>query len=571
MRKKITQNQKIHLISVFIVIVCFAWAILPMLLLRENYVFTIHDGLDSYAGIVQMIHDHHLYFSTDQTLPIMNGLEGKYTFITYTLYDALNCLLGYLPGQILTRIIGTFIGFFSLKHLLNTLYKQRNMEPIQKDLLLLLSAAYAITPVAPNRMFAFASLPMVMELFLFLSKSKNKLSKWIWFALVIPVLSIFDAVLVFVLGFWVLFTVIVWIKEKKFNYNLGLAFVLMCISTLVVNINFLKVALVAEETSRGLLSQNLPPFNFENLKKYLLNGQYHSTALQSPILLPFLAIGTIYAIYCYKKRKDEFIKNQLLLLGIGWTFWFLSALFMTYGESGFRTGILLIDGFMWVRVIGIMRIVWYLMYAAVIFATFGKRQWHWIMYVAISLQLINVAINTTIYNDTLYSMVNAISDKKFSNKVNFREFFSTDLFDEIKEDINYNYEGVVAYGFHPSVLLYNDFCTIDGYFSVHPMKWQNEFREIIEPDLEINEEDREYYDTFGGRMYIFGPLDYSPTDDKDVEPTDCYISVDALKKYGGRYILSRAPIANADELGIMFVNDYDNQDSLYHIYLYKVE
>lgn len=79
------REQYAYLFTVFVVIVSFSWAVFPMLLLRENYCFTIHDGMDSYAGIVQMLHENGLYFHLNQALPIMNGLDGKYTFLSYTL------------------------------------------------------------------------------------------------------------------------------------------------------------------------------------------------------------------------------------------------------------------------------------------------------------------------------------------------------------------------------------------------------------------------------------------------------------------------------------------------------
>lgn len=50
-------------------------------------------------------------------------------------------------------------------------------------------------------------------------------------------------------------------------------------------------------------------------------------------------------------------------------------------------------------------------------------------------------------------------------EITYAEFFDTSLFEEIKKDIGYNGEKVVAFGFHPSVLIYNGFTTIDGYSS----------------------------------------------------------------------------------------------------------
>jgi len=77
----------------------------------------------------------------------------------------------------------------------------------------------------------------------------------------------------------------------------------------------------------------------------------------------------------------------------------------------------------------------------------------------------------------------------------FREFYSENLFDEIKADLKYNGEGVAALGYHPGVLIYNGFSTIDGYNNFYPLKRALEFREIIEPQLNRNAKHKEYYDS----------------------------------------------------------------------------
>lgn len=558
----------VHLFTIMVVVFSLAWATLPMLLLRENYAFIVHDNMDSFAGTAQMIYKNHLYFSLDQPLPIMNGLGGEYTGIAFELYDFLNCMFGYLTGQILTRMIGVALGFFSLKHLLEYIYPERSR--FQQDIILLLSAAYIITPIAPNRMIGFASLPLVIEFYLYL-REKYKFKPLVFLAIIPSMVTDFGSITVFILGFWFLFGAADTIVRRRLNVNICTAFVLMSISTVCVNINFIKIAFIAEETNRSLRLKDTFSFMWETFVDYLQNGQYHSTALQKKVVLPFLILSTIYVVVLLLKKEyvnAPYKKRCFFILFFGWGLWFFSALIETLQESGLQTGILIIDGFQWGRVIGFMRIMWYLMLASVLFLVDHHRVWNAVLYVAVCAQIVNVAHSPTRYNDVLTSV-----------KVHFRqqavptyqEFFSEELFEDIKQDISYSGEGVAAYGYHPAVLLFNNFNTIDGYFSVHSMKWQEEFREIIAPALDLYEIWRTYYDTWGGRMYLFGELTYEPTIDKNTIPTPLYINAEAYKKYGGKYILSRAEISNADDIGLKFVNDYDRDDSMYHIYLYSVE
>ncbi len=622
-----------------VLIVCFftLYAILPMILLREEYIFTIHDGLDSYAGMVQMIYEKRLYFHMNQKMPVMNGVEGKYFFMTYTLYDFLNCMFGFMTGQIATRIISVFLGFFSMEYLLKRIFPSRS--PIETDLLYLISIAYAITPCAPNRSIAYASLPCVIYLFLELAE-RRKFSYLVFLACLCPVFSCFDAVLIFVIILWFLFALILCLKDKKINVNLVVALLLMGVSAMLVNINYVRIAFCAGETNRSILVVGNSIFNWTLFKDFLFNGQYHAPALHGYLLLPVILIAISYALFQYRKDRKNIENKYIVAFAVGLFLWLFSAFIKAFQESGFGVGILLIDGVGWGRLVELMRIVWYLIFAALIFfvpseRTFSKagvllgililgiliwgmsiyfhevgypaggilingervnryrkylrilfllifsvgifsgiskRILNIILYALLLFQLSYIAVAGTTYNDTGITVVSKVFHLWNDESINFREFFSEDLFQEIQEDIHYDNETVAAYGYHPSVLLYNGFNTLDGYLTVHSMEHQLQFREIIAPTLERVESWKNYYDGWGGRMYLYGygELSYEPTRNKETEPTPLYIDVEAFKKYGGTYILSRAEIANAKELGITLVKDYDREDSLYHIYLYKV-
>jgi hypothetical protein len=97
------------------------------------------------------------------------------------------------------------------------------------------------------------------------------------------------------------------------------------------------------------------------------------------------------------------------------------------------------------------------------------------------------------------------------------------------------------------------------------------FRTLIAPEFETNITDRDYYDSWGGRMYLYNAnLSYQPTRNKNVDPVKLHIDTKVFKDvFNGKYILSRAEISNANELGLSFVKSYDNKDSLYTIYLYE--
>lgn len=558
-------KKKLIIISRLLVIAGIAWFILPILIYGGRYVFTVHDGLDSYAGIVEFVHKKGLYFKLNQSMPFMNGMHGKFTFLTYNLYDFLNCTLGYFYGQIIVRLVSVFLGYFATKKMFDYLFKEK--DEYVDCVCMLVSVIYTITPVAPNRMLAFASLPMIVMLFLYL-RDQSKLSGFVLVGIVIPILSIFDAVLFFVLGFWFLFGAIDWIRSKKINKNTCIAFGLMCISTVIVNMNFFRVALTAEQTNRGLMvaDNSKGKFDVKLFVNYLLDGQYHSSGLHRYLILPFVFVCTVNVLFSHLKKKESMPKTNVFIILFGWLLWLFSAFIETFQESGFSTGFILIDGFQWGRLIGFMRLIWYMMFISVILLLNRRVIWKYAIYAVLCLQLINVMRSPVTYNENLMTL-----NKKNYTQVTFEEFFDSKLFEFIKNDIDYTDEAVVAYGYHPSVLMYNGFVTLDGYMSVHSMEYHNQFREIIKPELERNESYRQYYDTWGGRMYIFGEVGYTPTKVKDIEPCDLYMDIEVFNKYNGKYILSKVEIRNADDLGIKLMNDYTFDSSIYHIYLYSVK
>lgn len=629
--KRITIDKPLGLVTITIVFVAIAYAILPMAILQDDYVFQISDGLDGFGGKAQYICDKGTLFCPNKGVNFATSDISKHYFaISYDIYTILSYGLGYLPGQILTRIFGVLTGFFAFQFLLKYLYEIRTKT--QTYIIYLVSVAYAITPLSPSRMFAFATLPLVVLLYL---KLREK-SDYTWlslFALLIPFFSMFTAVLVFILCFWFIFTIICWGKNRKININLVLSFILMSISTIVLYRFILYEALSAGNTNRALITASEADF-WLRFKVYLQDGQYHSTALHGLIILPTMLLMTIWMVcyyWEYKKEDGLLLKKQIIIL-FGWLLWFLSALIEALQEYGFKVGITLIDGFQWGRLVGFMRPMWYIMIMS--FVCFSPKKkifknnltgafvglllaygiWNGLrviigdyitgvyllrraipIYVlivyyffAISLftdlrfrqitifglilgQILYVSLASALYNDTGYEIYCLKTHDTTKKSITLKEFYSTELFDWIKMDIEYSGELVAAYGFHPSVLMYNGFETLDRYEAVHSLKMQNQFREIIAPALEKYPQYREYYDTWGGRMYLFGELGYEPERNKKLDDYPLYINTDAFKGYGGKYILSRAKIKNAEDLRLTFINDYDFEDSLYHIYLYETK
>lgn len=565
--RSIRIKKLICIITYLVVIFCMCYNILPLLIFGENYVFTVWDNLDSSMGIAEVIHSNNLYFNLNSDLPIMNGINGMYTTYTYNIYDFLKGTIGFFNAQIAIKILGTFIGFFGMQTLLKYIFNER--DQIHTCIIYLVSMAYVITPCAPNRVLGFSYLPILVWLFLKL-RNEIKISPLIIPVVVSPLFFNFTSFMIYVCAFWFLFTIVDFVFTRKLNKNLVVAFALLCLSTLFVNINYLKISIAASNTNRKIFvdSKNKANFSFYNLYKILKMGQGHAYDLHDEILLPFACVGSLYLLI--NKKEDVYVSKINTIMIIGWILWISSALIMELQECGFKSGFLLIDGFNWGRIIYFMRLMWYLMFIATLFVDKDSEILKIFALISILIQLVYVATTDVNYNDNRTTLVSKAFGYQDAETVTFKEFVEKDLLAKIKKDIDYKNDVVVAYGFHPSVLQYNGFNTLDGYLSVHPMEYQEKFRNVIEPALDVYDKYKDYYDNWGGRTYIYGELNYNPTRIKDIDPVSMYINVDEYKTLGGKYIISRAKVLNSDDLGIKLIKDYNSENSIYHFYVYVV-
>jgi hypothetical protein len=201
---------------------------------------------------------------------------------------------------------------------------------------------------------------------------------------------------------------------------------------------------------------------------------------------------------------------------------------------------------------------------------------NFVAYILAFLQFIFVYTSPGTYNSLFLNLKYCVVAKQdydilaHHDLLTYKEFFSQSLFDDIKKDLQYNREGVAALGYHPSVLMYNDFSAIDGFHNSYPLKRNLAFREVIAPQLELNAAHKNNYDYRGVQMYLFNTdVHYGPTRSRANTSAELHINTEAFRKLGGVYILSRAEISNAGESGLEFIRQYAKDDSIYEIYVYK--
>lgn len=588
--KKTIKKSKYNLIAWWIVFIGALTILSPLLLYRENYIFTVHDYLDSWPPLFEVLRRSGLFFSPDSSMPIMGGMSTCYLYFDFGIYRLLNFLFGSIYGEIVNKIIGIVLGFcFSRRFfsvILDVIVARQVSRNSKADLSsiewlsVLLAGGYAFSAVYPNWTISFAFLPLYLEMLFKMIYEKDKfnirrtvLSLFFGFFVYFPCIGIF------VFGLYFIVFIFDVVRNKKIKKNFFLYLVLMFVGIVLTNINVFIYLLRGDELNRSLIPLDFPANFHDGLGVFVkmtgkvgLFGQYHAAPVLY-LLMPICIIG--YFILFFQLIKKRELKRIMLPTGIVGIIIVLCIIY-TLNEINVLRYVMskiipFLSGFNLGRIVYFNNILWYIL-AIIIFMSLDKSELvYFILFIVMAMNIGVVIISPGAYRETA---ANILHGKSIENgKVTFAQFYDTEYFDSLKEDIEYNNEGIISVGYHPAVAMFNGFNTIDGYMSTNPLEYHYSFREIIAPTLDRYPAVAKSYDTWGGRLYCY-------TDDsKNVEPSvvtdeetrELLIDVQAFYNKGGRYIFSKYELENAEELRLSLVeHKKDMESSIYQVWIYEI-
>lgn len=578
-------GKKAATITNLIVVCGLVLAIAPLLYYGQNSIITPHDNLDQFIGYYKMLKDNGILLSLNAKTPCFTQVStAYYGYVSYNIVTLLNVFFDVFTAHIISYILKLLVGYASMYLLLKELFNKNENHNIFK----LVSLCFALLPSIPVWWLAVDSIPLLAYFFLVIKKlPQSKLDKRVFLLILYPLLSNLAAAGIFLLSIWLIAMIILAIKSKKPNLNLFSGLCSLFMGYIIVDFKLIYITLFLKETTNKVIAKNLNfsimesiAATFEDFKK----SAYHGPTLQSKIILPVI-LFTMFAciLYILIKLKKENMTNVTLkkwvvdfliisILTIGLMLCF-SAAYGAYENGRIERFIAnylpMLQGFNWGRFSFLNRTLAYFLFAFTLVNIANVKCLKPLPYILVLMQFFVIFTARVPYNYANYNL-NHAKIIKTDNGITYREFFAQDFFNSIKSDIGYNGEKVAAVGYHPSVLMYNNFATVDGYMSFNTLKYVQSFRKIIAPELEENKAKKNYFDNWGGRMYLFNEdAPYEPTRKKSNETITLRIDTNAFIELGGRYILSRAEIGNANDLGLDFVKSYTNDDSIYQIFVYK--
>jgi hypothetical protein len=540
--------------------------LMPYFVLGEDTHIREHDNLDSNIVWYKLLSESGQIFTlTDTMLPnVINGLprsalaSGLDAMVwLYVLFEPMTA---YTIGQTIMR----FAAFFGMYLLLKRHIVRENKYHV---IVVGASLAFAMLPFWPSGMLSIAGLPLALHIFLTIKKRGRETPWYYWLTLLlIPFLSNFILTFVFFLAIMGVVWLVDWIRMKRadwvfFSTIASMTAIYVVKNYLIISSMFFDDGFVShrEESSLGHNSfQRSIELSFEN---FLFD---HTHDLSEHFWVIFPVIGVAFIIAAIRKL------NVKLLLGL---FFFNLAISVWYAFWYWEGWRVVKDNFSVANTFNFARIhffdpaIWYVCFALALIILWKSFKYGKV--IVISLLVLQCGILFGLNEESKYSAV---------GRATFQEFYSEDLFDEVQEYIGMDPSEyrVVSIGMHPTIAQYNGFYTLDTYNNSFPLEYKHAFREVIEGELEKNPGLENYFDTWGGRLYMYVAEhgeDYMFTKDREEEGAieELDINTEALKELGGDYILSAVPIENSNEVGLDLEETFEHRDSPWRIWLYVVE
>ena len=536
--------------------------ILPYIYFGEDSFVLIHDNLDGKFVLKKILAESDKLFSSntiiiDQFMSVPRvslGRELDFTLLLFYFFEPFNA---FVIDQILIRLIG-FYGMYLLLDRYVFYSKSKHFSSA-------VALMYSLLPFYPLVGLSVAGLPLISYVFLNIRGQKNNKLDWLILTL-FPFYSSF----VFSIFFLILIIFFIWLFDvfkKKASKQFTLAIFSFSILCLLVNYRLLDLFIFgfgedfithradfkSSGNGNGIIRSILISAH------HFLFGHYHASSLH---ILFVPVVSFVFLLNLISKKRDRLL-ILLFILNI-----VLSLYFGFVGSELFKP---VFQAFKQILPMNIKR--FHILTPLIWFMLFG---------LSIRYLILNYNIKKTkliiwpfIFFTVIYMFYKSDFVNEYQrNNITYKEFFSEELFKNVKEFIGKNQETykVASIGIHPSIALYNGFYTVDGYVSLYDEKYKHQFRQIISKELDKKVAMKNYFDNWGSRVYIFtaeadggGPKKKNKT-----YPINVHLNTSVLYNMGGRYIFSSYQIKNNKENNLELLNIFNHTQSAWKIYLYEI-
>ena len=558
---------------------------LVFLIFRENSYLQIHDNLDLFMAHYQMMNNESAFFAHNVQMPMLHGVNRDLLGSEFLIYNFLYVILPNFWAYMAGYALKIAIGIISFILLARDVYKEKYDE--YRPILVVIATAFGLIPVFPTYGLAFTSVPLIIWLLrrlYYTGDIKKRILLYVG-VFAYPLVSYFSYHGFFILAYMVCAFIILWIKDKRFPKTMAVSTVVLSLGYMIWEYRLFGAMLFDDTvTIRTTMEHGEITFGqaLKTAADEFFRASFHSQDSHTYVVFGVCILGLIIINAGYIKRHEakKILTDSANLI----TFWmiFNVLVFGFYQYAPFRelveTLVPKLTGFEFARTAYFNTFLWYALLAVIMVRLYdtGRRMWKNTANVIVALAALVVMFAPAMYNDfyyTCYNQAYRIIKQKDTSTLNYREFYSDELFESIKSEINYEGQWSAAYGLHPAVLEYNGIATVDGYLGMYPQSYKEKWQKVIAPAMEGSPSIKDYFDGWGARVSLYSGDDentYAPLRVMELNDNRLMADMDELKDLECRYIFSRIEFSNADEQGLELLGVYDGCDSPYTIYVYMV-
>lgn len=577
----------------------------------ENSYIGVHDNMDLFIAQFAMLRNTGTFFSHGVSAPFLGGvsrdvLPGEASLYT-VLYMIFSPFTAYIVGYVLKIVIAVFscvllfVDFTILSgEKIDSFFERARFclkEEYAPELNLAVGVGflYGVLNLFPAFGISFASIPLIVYLLrrIYLTEKSDdpkrvrKMAEYVVLIFCYPFVSYFSYFGFFILGYLFIGIIWMWIRDKKPSFGLIAGLVVLSVGFAVFEYRLFGMMLFSDVTTiRDTMVQSFVPASEVPglILDVFVNGMMHAEDCHKYFVMPVCLLYLIFlnGRYVYKKNFRGIFTDvyNLCALILVFNAVVYGIYFIREVDDVFATVVPPLKGFQFNRTVFFSPFIWCAMLFIIAYRMSKKEILKGVLsYAVIAMAVVIVIITPTRYNDLRGTLYHVVKENILGNKLddlNYREFYSEELFSDVKKEIGYKEgEWSIAYGMHPAILEYNGIATLDGYLGFYPQGYKEEFRKVIAPALSKNPSSAAYFDEWGARCYLYSGTDativmatksmYGVTDN------NIYIDAGELKKLGCKYLFSRIDIANAPEEGLTPIGEYSGYNSPYNIYVYGLE
>jgi len=538
------------------------------LFLGENSMVVINDNLDHEFVFLELLTKNHLVldYSNTRLDCIMEGIPRNafrsglnLTFLIYILFSPITA---YIINHFIVHLIG-FTGMY--------LFSQQYIKPESNKISFIISILFSLISYYHIQYgISISGQPLLLFAFLNILNGDNKWYNWI-VIVTFPFFSFLFVTLPFFLPFLIVIGLSKYFKTNKIPKKYIMAIVLLVLFYCIVEFPILQAVFSKSST---FISHR------EAYNKFLLSPK--------PSLLETLSKFTSYLFSTTGLAGKMTTIPILILFAFSWIinknksklslYFFLSIIFCCLADAicdlilfYFQDKISVLKFFTIERFNYLGPFLYIaLMGTAISSLSLSNLKHKLLLVLLVSIQFTNIILNNSevLLNGKILLGLG-------TRHPTFKQFYANDLFNEIKNTIEkpQNEYKVVSVGIYPNIAQFNGFYTLDSYQNNYPLEYKNKFRPVIEKELNKNSELKGYFDGWGSRCYIFSSelaFDYLSSKKSLRTIKKLEINTKLLYEMNCEFVLCALPIGNYKDLNLKFIKAFENNDSYWKIYLYKI-